>query len=57
VSPPCTWQELERGDVGPQSFTLRTVASRIDEAGDLWSELHRRGRSLRRAMERVEQRL
>ena len=27
VSAPCTWEEIERGDVGPQTFTLRTMAA------------------------------
>ena len=25
VSAPCTWDELERGDVGPRTFTLRNI--------------------------------
>jgi bifunctional non-homologous end joining protein LigD len=53
VSAPCTWEELERGEAGPRTFTLRTMASRIAEAGDLWSDMLERKRSLRRAMARV----
>ncbi len=53
VSAPCTWDEVERGDVGPQSFTLPTMAARVAEVGDLWSDLRKRGRSLRRAAERL----
>jgi bifunctional non-homologous end joining protein LigD len=56
VSAPCTWEELERGEVGPRTFTLRTMADRIAEVGDLWSGMRRRGRSLtslQRAMERM----
>ena len=26
VSAPCTWEEVEKGDVGPKTFTLRTMA-------------------------------
>lgn len=48
VSAPCTWEEVERGDVGPRTFTLRGMADRIAEVGDLWSDLRRRRRSLRR---------
>jgi len=48
VSAPCTWEEIERGTVGPQSFTLRTMGARIAEAGDLWSDLRKRARSLTR---------
>ncbi len=44
VSAPCTWEELERGEVGPRTFTLRTMAGRIADVGDLWSDM--RGQSL-----------
>jgi bifunctional non-homologous end joining protein LigD len=53
VSAPCTWEELERGEVHPRSFTLRTMAARIASVGDLWKDLYRRKRSLRRPMELV----
>jgi bifunctional non-homologous end joining protein LigD len=49
VSAPCTWEELERGDAGPQTFTLRTMAARVADAGDLWSDLLHSGQSLRGA--------
>jgi bifunctional non-homologous end joining protein LigD len=39
VSAPCTWDEVENGEVGPQTFTLRTMADRLDAHGDLWSGL------------------
>jgi bifunctional non-homologous end joining protein LigD len=48
VSAPCTWEEIERGTVGPQSFTLGTMAARVAEVGDLWSDLRKRARSLTR---------
>src|SRR6266478_3559633 len=41
VSAPCAWEELERREVGPRSFTLRTMAQRIADAGDLWAEMLR----------------
>jgi bifunctional non-homologous end joining protein LigD len=53
VSAPCTWEELERGEVGPRTFTLRTMADRIGAVGDLWNEMHKKKRSLRRPMENV----
>ena len=53
VSAPCTWEELERGDVAPRTFTLRTMAKRIDDAGDLWADMRRRRYSLRRPMEQL----
>lgn len=54
VSVPCTWEEVERGEVGPRTFTLRNLLGRIAEVGDLWSGLRKRGRSLRRPMERLQ---
>jgi len=55
VSAPCTWEELERGDIGPRTFTLRSMASRVAEVGDLWSDMSERRQSLRAAMEQVRQ--
>ncbi len=52
VSAPCTWEEVA-GGVGPRTFTLRTMASRVAEVGDLWSDISRRRRSLRRPIERL----
>jgi len=54
VSAPCTWEELERGDVGPKTFTLRTMAQRISAVGDLWADLLRTKRSLKRPVERLK---
>jgi bifunctional non-homologous end joining protein LigD len=54
VSAPCTWDELQRGDAGPQSFTLRTMAGRIEAVGDVWADLRKRGRSLKRAVAQLE---
>jgi len=48
VSAPCTWEELETGKVGPRTFTLRNMAPRIEQVGDLWSGMRRRRRSLNR---------
>jgi len=39
VSAPCTWDEVERGGVGPTTFTLRSMSARLDAHGDLWSSL------------------
>jgi len=53
VSAPCTWQELESGEVGPRTFNLRTMTRRIADVGDLWKSLHRHRRSLRDPMEKL----
>jgi bifunctional non-homologous end joining protein LigD len=50
VSAPCTWPELERGAVAPRTFTLRTMAARVSEVGDLWRDMHVERRSLREPM-------
>ena len=39
VSSPCTWEEVESGEAGPRTFTLRTMAGRLDAKGDLWASL------------------
>jgi len=54
VSAPCTWEEVERGEVRPDSFTLRTMGDRVAAVGDLWADLSRHGHSLTRPMERLE---
>ena len=56
VSAPCTWDELAGGDVGPQTFTLRTMADRIARVGDLWGDLHAGGQSLRGPAEELRRR-
>jgi bifunctional non-homologous end joining protein LigD len=53
VSAPCTWEELERGEAGPRTFTMRTMAGRVAKVGDLWSAMRRHARSLRRPIERL----
>jgi bifunctional non-homologous end joining protein LigD len=57
VSAPCTWQEVERGQVSPRSFLLRTMPERIARVGDLWSNLSERGQSLNQARERLRRQL
>jgi bifunctional non-homologous end joining protein LigD len=39
VSAPCAWQEIERGSVGPRTFSLRKMEQRVAEVGDLWADL------------------
>jgi bifunctional non-homologous end joining protein LigD len=53
VSAPCTWDEIERGRAGPRTFTLRTMPARVAEAGDVWSDMRRRGRSLKRPLDQL----
>ena len=53
VSAPCTWDEVEAGTVEPQSFTIRTMAERVEQVGDLWEDLRKRRRSLTRAIAKL----
>ena len=53
VSAPCTWEELERGEVGPRTFTVRSMADRVAQVGDVWSDLRRRRFSLRGPIQRL----
>jgi bifunctional non-homologous end joining protein LigD len=53
VSAPCTWDEIERDDVGPRTFTLRTMDRRMAEVGDLWRDMARHVHSLGGPIERL----
>jgi bifunctional non-homologous end joining protein LigD len=53
ISAPCTWEEVESGKAAPQSFTIRNIAQRMSEAGDLWADM-KRGRSLKRPIEKLK---
>jgi bifunctional non-homologous end joining protein LigD len=48
VSAPCTWEEMERGDVAPRTFTLRTMDARIAAVGDLWADISAHPQSIRK---------
>jgi bifunctional non-homologous end joining protein LigD len=51
VSAPCTWEEVESGAAGPQTFTLRAMADRMATVGDLWAEMPQQPQSLRPAID------
>jgi len=53
VSAPCTWEEIERGDVEPRTFTLRNMPGRIKKVGDVWAGMRRRARSLEGPLEKL----
>lgn len=52
VSAPCTWLELERGEVAPRTFTVKTMDQRLSTVGDVWAGM--RGQSLREPIERLQ---
>jgi bifunctional non-homologous end joining protein LigD len=54
VSAPCTWEEIERDTVGPQTFTLTNMGARVAEVGDLWSDMRKRRRSLKRPTDKLK---
>jgi bifunctional non-homologous end joining protein LigD len=54
VSAPCTWDELTKGKVAPDSFNLRNTPARIKKMGDLWAEMLKRRRSLTKATEKLK---
>ena len=54
VSAPCSWEELEKGTITPDSITLRTMPARIRTHGDLWADLLRRRRSLNAPTEKLK---
>jgi bifunctional non-homologous end joining protein LigD len=53
VSAPCTWKEVERGEVEPGTFTLRNIVDRVGTVGDVWADMRRRGKSLKRPTEKL----
>ena len=57
VSAPCTWDEIEKGTINPDSITLRTMPARIRTHGDLWADLLRRRRSLKSPTEKLKRML
>ena len=53
VSAPCSWEEVESGEVGPKTFTLRTMAQRVAATGDLWADMLKIKKSLVRPIARL----
>jgi bifunctional non-homologous end joining protein LigD len=54
ISAPCTWQEIDKGEVEPRTFTLKTIADRIERVGDLWADMRKHRYSLRSKITRIE---
>ena len=45
VSTPVSWDEIEKGKIRPEQFTLTTVPKRVEKIGDIWEralKLHQR---------------
>ena len=45
--------EIERGEVKPDTFTIKDMPARIAKVGDLWADMRKRGRSLKQPMEKL----
>jgi bifunctional non-homologous end joining protein LigD len=56
VSAPCTWEEVERGQVAPRTFTLRNMPKRLADAGNIWSDMKRGRDSFSQAIRRLSER-
>lgn len=54
ISAPCTWEEIESGEIHPQSFTLQAMPDRMAKVGDLWEGMLEKGQSLTRPMREIE---
>jgi bifunctional non-homologous end joining protein LigD len=50
VSAPCSWEEVEQGTAQPAGFTLRNMAGRLAQKGDIWAEMNETRQSLRDAI-------
>ena len=48
VSAPCTWEEIEKGKVSPDTFNLRNTPARLEKAGDIWADMLQKQRSLKK---------
>jgi bifunctional non-homologous end joining protein LigD len=54
ISAPCSWEEVESGEATPKSFTLRKMEERVNRVGDLWTDLLKSKKSLKRPIERLQ---
>jgi bifunctional non-homologous end joining protein LigD len=53
VSAPCTWEEVESGEVSPESFALKDMHARVTQVGDIWADLHAEPASLESALQNL----
>jgi bifunctional non-homologous end joining protein LigD len=56
VSAPCRWEEIEARGVTPTTFTLRNMAARVRDVGDLWAGLLASHHSVTRLATRLRDR-
>lgn len=53
VSVPLEWNELDKGTLRPDGFTIASVFSRLETTGDPWADFRRRSVSLRTARQQL----
>jgi len=53
VSAPCSWEEVESGEIGPTSLKLRMMRERVSSRGDLWADMLKIKKSLVRPIARL----
>ncbi len=53
VSMPISWQEVEGAGVHPKQFNICTVASRLQQTGDLWHQIDRQQQNYTDLLARV----
>jgi bifunctional non-homologous end joining protein LigD len=53
VAMPLVWHDLERGMVGPRTFTIRNVNEYLQLNGDPWSGMAKRAHSIKLAHKRI----
>jgi bifunctional non-homologous end joining protein LigD len=53
VAMPLAWHDLERGLIGPRTFTIRKVNEYLHINGEPWSGMSRQARSIKRARKRL----
>jgi bifunctional non-homologous end joining protein LigD len=57
VATPLDWDELDRSDLGPRSYDLRSVHQRLAQKDDPWKNIRPHAASARLARERLENKL
>jgi bifunctional non-homologous end joining protein LigD len=57
VSTPVTAEELMNGNIAPDAWTIKTVFSRLQTAGDLWKDFWSKRQTLDAALEALTHRL
>lgn len=55
VATPLDWDELDDGDLGPRSYTLRNLFRRLGQKDDPWAVIRRHGAAIATARTRLEE--